>query len=135
MSVKRRGEREVAVPTASMGDIAFLLIIFFLLTTNFAKEKHVQLKDPVSRDIHAMKEPLVFVAVDKNGAVWLQGRPCSVEGLEDQVKNLVASRAEKLVKLRVDRAVRQERYGPVFLALSRAGVQIALVGEQAKQRD
>ena len=135
MSIKRRAHLETTVPTASMGDIAFLLIIFFLLTTSFAKEKQVKLKNPLSRDIYAMKEPPVFVSVDKNGAVWLQGRRCSVESLEEGVKTAVATRAQKLVKLRVDRAVRQEQYGPVFLALSRAGVEIALVGQQAKDKD
>jgi len=135
MSIKRRARLELTVPTASMGDIAFLLIIFFLLTTSFAKEKQVKLKNPLSRDIYAMKEPPVFVSVDKNGAVWLQGRRCSVESLEEGVKTAVATRAQKLVKLRVDRAVRQEQYGPVFLALSRAGVEIALVGQQAKDKD
>jgi biopolymer transport protein ExbD len=125
----------MAVPTASMGDIAFLLIIFFVLTTNFAREKHVQLKDPSSRDIQTIKEPLVFVSVDKDGRVFLQGRQCSAENLEDNVKSLVARTANKTVKLRVDRDVRQELYGPVFLALSRAGVEIALVGEQKRQKD
>jgi biopolymer transport protein ExbD len=118
-----------------MGDIAFLLIIFFLLTTNFAKEKHIQLKDPVSRDIQVMKEPMVFVAVDQNGAVHLQGRPCSVDTLEDQVRSMVARHQDKVVKLRVDRGVRQDQYGPVFLALSRAGVQIALTGELPKGKE
>jgi biopolymer transport protein ExbD len=135
MSVKRIRHEELAVPTASMGDIAFLLIIFFLLTTNFAKEKHIQLKDPVSRDIQAMKEPMVFVAVDQKGVVHLQGRPCPVDTLEDQVRDMVSRRDEKIVKLRVDRNVRQDQYGPVFLALSRAGVQIALTGELAKGKD
>ncbi|MCY3022778.1 MAG: biopolymer transporter ExbD [Planctomycetota bacterium] len=135
MSVKRRAHLDPSVPTASMGDIAFLLIIFFILTTSFAKERQVKLKDPVSRDIYAMKEPPVFVSVDKNGVVWCQGRQCSAENLEDNVKSAVASRPEKLVKLRVDRAVRQEQYGPVFLALSRAGVEIALVGQQAREKD
>lgn len=135
MKVKRRTRLEPAVPTASMGDIAFLLIIFFMLTTNFAKEKHIQLKDATSRDIRTMKEPLVFVAVDKEGKVWCQGRQCSVDNLEDQVKSLVAARLEKKVKLRVDRTVRQEHYGPVFMALSRAGVEIALTGELARGRD
>jgi biopolymer transport protein ExbD len=135
MSVKRRAHVDVAVPTASMGDIAFLLIIFFILTTSFAKEKQVKLKIPQSRDIVAMKELPVFVSVDKDGAVWLQGRRCAVEALDEGVRSAVASRAEKVVKLRVDKALRQDQYGPVFLALSRAGVEIALVGQQTKEKD
>jgi len=37
MKIKRIGKPKVIIPTASMADIAFLLIIFFMLTTVFRK--------------------------------------------------------------------------------------------------
>jgi len=115
-----------------MGDIAFLLTIFFILTTNFVRERNIQLKDPMSRDIKPLKEPQVFVSVDKLGNIWLQGQMTSPEALESQVKSLTAAKNDKRVKLRVDKDLPQEKYGPVFLALSRAGVEIALVGTEKK---
>ncbi len=132
MKIARQSATEVSVPTASMGDIAFLLTIFFILTTNFVRERNVQLKDPVSRDIKPLKEPQVFVSVDKTGNIWLQGQPISSDALENQVKSLVAAKSDKRVKLRVDKDLPQEKYGPVFLALSRAGVEISLVGMEKK---
>jgi len=130
--IARKSAPAVSVPTASMGDIAFLLTIFFILTTNFVRERNIQLKDPMSRDIKPLKEPQVFVSVDKLGNIWLQGQMTSPEALESQVKSLTAAKNDKRVKLRVDKDLPQEKYGPVFLALSRAGVEIALVGTEKK---
>lgn len=132
MRIARKSAPAVSVPTASMGDIAFLLTIFFILTTNFVRERNIQLKDPMSRDIKPLKEPQVFVSVDKLGNIWLQGQMTSPEALESQVKSLTAAKNDKRVKLRVDKDLPQEKYGPVFLALSRAGVEIALVGTEKK---
>ncbi|MGB9590400.1 MAG: ExbD/TolR family protein, partial [Candidatus Hydrothermia bacterium] len=43
---KREREEEAEIPTASMADIAFLLIIFFMVTTVFAREKGLKLLLP-----------------------------------------------------------------------------------------
>jgi len=37
--IKGSGRREAAIPNASMSDIAFLLLLFFMVTTVFVKER------------------------------------------------------------------------------------------------
>lgn len=44
MILRKREARAAEIPTASMADIAFLLIIFFMLTTVFATEKGLQIR-------------------------------------------------------------------------------------------
>ena len=39
------------IPIASMGDIAFLLIIFFMLTSNFIQEAHIRLTPASAADV------------------------------------------------------------------------------------
>ncbi|HUT34441.1 MAG TPA: biopolymer transporter ExbD [Planctomycetota bacterium] len=133
MSVRRRKRMRAIVPTASFADIAFLLNIFFMVTSNFIKEGHIELTQPRSPEIEPMKEGQVSVALDKNGDLWLQGKPCPVEVLEEGVKALIAELGEKTVMLKIDKDIRQEKFGPVFLALSRAGAELALIGQKAKE--
>ncbi len=133
MSVRRRKRLKAIVPTASFADIAFLLNIFFMVTSNFIKEGHIELKQPGSPEIEALKESQISVALDKDGELWLQGKRCPVTVLEEGVKVLIAELGEKTVMLKVDKDVRQEKYGPVFLALSRAGAELALVGQKEKE--
>jgi biopolymer transport protein ExbD len=115
-----------------MGDIAFLLIIFFMVTSNFIKEAHVEIEQASAPDIDVIKESQVSVTMDKDGNLWLQGQPCPVQVLEEGVSALVAEREEKVVMLKIDKDLPNGRFGPVFLALSRAGAEIALVGTPQK---
>ena len=133
MIVRRSKHIPPMIPVASMGDIAFLLIIFFMLTSNFIKEAHVNVEPAAAPGIGPMKESQVSVTMDKQAKVWLQGQPCPVEILEEGVTALLAEREDKAVMLKIDKEVNHEAYGPVFMALSRAGAEIALVGKTEEE--
>ena len=128
MSVRRRKQVPLLIPFASIGDIVFLLIIFFVLTSNFLQEAHVKLSPATSVDITTMKPSTITVSLDRDGKLWLQGRPCPVEGLEFEVAALLEGKENRVVTVKVDKEIPQTRYGPVFLALSRAGAEIGLSG-------
>ena len=129
---RKRRKSKILVPVAAMADIAFLLIIFFILTTNFMTETHIELEEASSIDIDALEESTVSVSVDKDGQVWLQGEPCPQEVLESGVTALLQERDDKTVMLKIDKHLPHEKFGPVFLALSGAGAEIALVGAKGE---
>jgi len=116
------------IPLASMGDIAFLLIIFFMLTSNFIQEAHVRLTPASAVDVSALKTSPVTVSMDRDGEVWLQGQVCPVEALEFEVSALLAGKDERLVVVKVDKDLPEAKYGPMFMSLSRAGADIGLIG-------
>lgn len=129
MMIKRkRRKMPMAVSVASMGDIAFLLIIFFILASNFAKEAHIDFDPAKSPDIEKMERSQVSVTVDKDGQVWLQGEECPVDLLDGGVEALLDGQDNRVVMLTIHRELPHDIYGDVFLKLSEAGAEIALVG-------
>ena len=50
MAIRRRKKPNLVLPLSSMGDIAFLLIIFFMLASNFMKTGNVDLQRPGGAD-------------------------------------------------------------------------------------
>ena len=68
MIIKRRSETDPSIPTSSMSDIAFLLIIFFMVTAVFSVTKGLAMRlpeaDPGPRPDPA---PSVFVEVRPDG--------------------------------------------------------------------
>lgn len=66
------------VPTASMADIAFLLIIFFMLTTSFSPEKTtVQLPESLIQ-IEVTKDPSIVAITEEGNIVFTSGEETSV---------------------------------------------------------
>jgi biopolymer transport protein ExbD len=131
--IRRRRRVQPVVPVASMGDIAFLLIIFFMLTSNFMKNRAIDLDEASSPDIDTVKKTQVTVTLDKEGVLRLQGETCHEGMLESGVAALVKDVEDKRVVLKIDKNLTKEKYLPVFMALSRAGAKIALVGDREEE--
>ena len=130
---RKKRKVSILVPIASMGDIAFLLIIFFMLTSNFMKESKVELEEAESVDIEQLTEVSISVAVDEEAVVWLQGKECSIDSLKGDVEILMSDQNKNTVMLKVDKNLTHEQYGKVLMELSKAGAEIALIGKQLKE--
>ncbi len=73
LKIKKTREIKSYIPTASMADITFMLIIFFVLTTTFTVDKTtVELPDALSRKEAAQESALVLVHVEYDRST---GRP------------------------------------------------------------
>lgn len=130
---RKKRKLSIEIPVASMGDIAFLLIIFFMLTSNFMKESHVELEEAESADIETIKQTAISVAVDKDGVIWVQGTQSSVEQLQSSVETFMSSQNTKQVMLTIDKNLKHEQYGKVLMELSKSGAEIALIGKEIKE--
>ena len=70
----------VRIPTASMADIAFLLIIFYMSTTIFRMENGLPVTLPVAESAQRLpRERLVNVWVGRDGAVSIGDRLVAYE--------------------------------------------------------
>jgi biopolymer transport protein ExbD len=117
-----------AVPTASMADIAFLLIIFFMLTTSFSPDRtSVQLPDSLIRTEVAKEAAIVAVTVD-GVIVFTSGeepsRPLSgPDELGQLVREIVNLVPSKEFVIKADRAARYEWIDGVLDALRTNGAR------------
>ncbi|MGI6496643.1 MAG: ExbD/TolR family protein [Kiritimatiellia bacterium] len=134
MKMRDRRKKTVTVPLTSMGDIAFLLLIFFILCSNFVKESGIEYQSPTSRDVKSVKESNISVIIDRSGDVYLMGSKCASTDIADAIETLLARREgedERLVVLRCDKNVRKEIFEPVIDSIARAGGTIVAVGERS----
>lgn len=133
MKLRRRARLETLVPIASMGDIAFLLIIFFMLAANI-KESKIKYAPPTSEDLARFKKTtIISVTMDEDGVLYLQGEMIAVESLEGEIAMMIEGKQEKSVRLKIDKTIPAEKFRPVLMALSKAGAQLDMVGEKPKK--
>jgi biopolymer transport protein ExbD len=71
--VKKKNRVSGEIPTASMADIAFLLLIFFLVTTVFEEEKGLQIVLPEREElVEVSQKNILHILVQPNGVVRLK---------------------------------------------------------------
>ena len=133
MSVRRRSKLKPMIPLASMGDIAFLLIIFFMLTSSFMKNNQ-QLTPADSPHLESVENAQVSLTVDENGDLWLQGIEVDVSQVAYAVEGYVDNHPrDVLVHVNIDKSLTRKIYMPVMEALSESGVKLILTGQKANE--
>jgi len=131
---QRKKRRPVPVPVASMGDIAFLLIIFFLVCSEVSKEPEVELTSPRSSHVEKVEATVAArVAVDATGQIYLDGqRVNSAKDVEWGVRAMLANTVaddQRHVQFKCDAALPKETFEPVLQAIAEGGGIIEAVGE------
>jgi biopolymer transport protein ExbD len=96
---------KVQIPLTSLIDIVFLLLIYFLLTTNFLVDEGIKIKLPQAQAAAPQTEEVITVYVDREGRTYLGTEEVSLASLFDKLKAMIANREDKLVVVRADRAV------------------------------
>jgi len=136
MRLPPRRITEAVIPTASMADIVFLLIIFFVLTFNVEVDKtQVQLPKSMLR-FEVPKKAAVVSITDAGQIRVTDGESSStpVKGPEDVVSfaaEIVARQADKEFVLKADRTVPYRTVDRVIDALKQARVEaVYLLSEQ-----
>jgi biopolymer transport protein ExbD len=107
MLVHARPKKRYAVqmPITPLIDIVFMLLIYFLLTTNFMVDEGIKIKLPQARAAAPQTEETITVYVDSQGQAFLGDEEISLDRLFDRLKEKIGARLDELVVVRADRAV------------------------------
>jgi len=103
MKILKRAQ-EAEIPTSSMADIAFLLIIFFMVTAVFSATKGLPFALPKeeSQPPNAESEEAVFIKVAPDGSLTVDCKPMGLGGILDYLEPKLTRDAEKPVILYTD---------------------------------
>ncbi|MBE7462918.1 MAG: biopolymer transporter ExbD [Planctomycetes bacterium] len=137
MKRRHKKKEEIQVPVASMGDIAFLLIIFFMICSTFAKDT-AKLKPPHAPDLAELQNRAVIVSIDSDQRLWLQGRMMpNAKAVGQGVAALIEGKQtqeDRTVLFSCDEGVPKRIFEPVLRALGEAGATIAAQGQPEKPK-
>jgi biopolymer transport protein ExbD len=101
---KASGPQKVSIPTASQGDIAFLIMIFFMTTSMFAKEKGLKMVLPELGQATKIKaENILTVAVNEAGQVLVGDQVVDMPDVRDIIARRLADNPNLAVALRISR--------------------------------
>jgi biopolymer transport protein ExbD len=87
------------IPTSSMADIAFLLIVYFMVTTTFAATRGLDFSLPKDDDQPPVveKEDSVLIEILPNGDLLVDQKPMEAEDIIDYLKPKLQNNPKKPV--------------------------------------
>lgn len=104
MAIKTRNKRSVEFSMASMSDIVFLLLIFFMLTSTLVSPNAIKLLLPSSNSRTMAKQTLT-VYVNETGQYFVNENYCEPESLQNAIYAQISAETEATVVLRADKTV------------------------------
>lgn len=102
MKIKTRTKASSSIPSSSMSDIAFLLIIFFMLTTVFSQEAGLKYELPDSIKEVSLDQKNIEIFIDAAGVVSIGETAVSLEEVKTTVKTTKMVQPDIFVVIKVN---------------------------------
>ena len=131
----RKSRTAPEINAGSMADIAFLLLIFFLVTTTIAEDKGVLVKLPPWSDepppeLRLNERNVYSVLVNANNQLLVRGTPKNIDNLREDAKDFIMNPTrdemmaedpkKAIISLKNDRGTKYETYLKVYNELKAA---------------
>lgn len=104
MAIQMRNKRDTNFSTASMSDLVFLLLIFFMLTSTLVAPNAIKLLLPSSNS-KTMSKQSVTVYVNKARNFYVEERKVNPANLENLLYRLLKKEYQASIVLRADKSV------------------------------
>ncbi|MCB0262591.1 MAG: biopolymer transporter ExbD [Calditrichaeota bacterium] len=120
--IKKRPREDVEIPSSSMADIAFLLLVFFLVCTTIDVDKGLRLVlPPTEVDTQEInKKNISNILINDAGQVLFDNEMVQVRDVERIVRQKIADNPLLIVSLKTTRGTKYEVYIKVLDQLKRA---------------
>jgi biopolymer transport protein ExbD len=121
---KRKSKAASEIPSSSLADMAFLLLIFFMVSTTFRKEKDRDVVIPEASATQKLDQPrkdILHVFVERDGGVYINDDRVPMEQVSSVVGPLYAENQALIVVIRSDEDVQYQWVDLVMQELSESG--------------
>ncbi|MCK4676787.1 MAG: biopolymer transporter ExbD [Bacteroidales bacterium] len=105
MAIQIRNKRNAEFNTASMSDLVFLLLIFFMLTSTLVAPNAIKLLLPSSDSKTIAKPATVTVYIDPELNYYVDGNPVNEEALQTELAQKLVNENDASVVLKAEKSV------------------------------
>ena len=125
MKMKRK-QPKVDIPSVAMGDIAFNLLIFFVILAQSQDDSHIQWTPAKADNLKGSGYTRVTVTIDKDQKVYLNGQELSEAQLASRIETYLgtAPAGQRKVLLKAHSECTAAKFEPVIEANSQAGGEL-----------
>lgn len=120
--VKRKERSEPEIPSASLPDIVFQLLIFFLVTTTIDVDKGLDLVlPPIGENIEISKKNITNLLINDANQILIDGDVVPVAEVDNNIRNKLLENDKLIISVKTARKTKYDIYIKVIDQLKKAG--------------
>ena len=118
---KKRRFKGGEIPTSSMADIAFLLLIFFLVTTTIDMDKGLGIVLPAEgEELEIKKTNILNCLINSQGNILLGGDPVALKDVNKEIRRRLAENDKLIISVKAHEKTKYGDYVSLIDQLKRA---------------
>jgi len=122
MAERKRARARATIPTAAMADIAFLLIVFFLVTTSMTHDKGLGLTlPPYGTATRVPSRNITKVWINAMGEIMHDRERVTLDLMEQRVRLMTEENPNLIVSIKTDPDALYEYFVDVIDTVKKAG--------------
>lgn len=131
MAFRNRGRSEPEIPSASLPDIVFQLLIFFLVTTTIDVDKGLDLVLPPPGDvrIEIQKKNIANILINDASQILIDEEIVPVEEVDNIIRDKLLANDKLIVSVKTARLTKYDIYIKVIDQLKKAGATRISIAE------
>ncbi|MBT3355324.1 MAG: biopolymer transporter ExbD [Candidatus Scalindua sp.] len=90
---------------ASLVDVLFLLLIFFMVTSAFVEQPNIKLELPATRHSEVSRVERTVLTLSRDGQLFLKEKPVDKQNLEKELRRLMLDTGDEVLVLKADKMV------------------------------
>jgi biopolymer transport protein ExbD len=120
----------------AMGDIAFNLLIFFVILARATDDSHVRWEPAKAVEVTSAGMAKVSVAIDDENKYYINGQQVGIAQIAPQIEQILGDAVadDRTVFLKVHRNATANHFEPVIEAVSEAGGTLMHVLEEERNK-
>ena len=103
---ERKSKASDQIPSSSLADIAFLLLIFFMVTTVFRQERERPIEWPsaqATEQIDEKRQNIMYIWIEQDGGIFINDQPVNMSDVSSLVAPAwIDSQRRLRISLRAD---------------------------------
>ncbi|MFH1213178.1 MAG: biopolymer transporter ExbD [Candidatus Neomarinimicrobiota bacterium] len=127
----KKETRKAEIPSASQADIAFLLLIFFIVSTTVDVDKGISLILPPEGDspIEIAKKNITTIIIDPQGRVMIDNKEVEIKRIQGIAENLLLNNPKMIYSVKAHPRCRYDKYIAVLDQLKMANATRISIAE------
>ncbi|MBN1559723.1 biopolymer transporter ExbD [candidate division KSB1 bacterium] len=130
MLLDKKKKNKAEIPTSSLADIAFLLLIFFLVTTTIDTDKGIQLVLPEKgQEQKVRSQNIANILINQSGLVMMDEEAIELRLIAEKARQMIRENDNIIFSVKTMRGTKYDVYVDVLDQLKQANAKRISIAE------